>query len=1350
MGFKLAYREGRTFFFCAYFVLLQVVGAQQLEFEHYSDHNGLSHNSVRHISQDSEGFLWLGTFSGINRFDGYQFKSYTSANTGSEGIGNDDITALEIDEESHHIWIGTRNGLTLFETDVHRFTTFLPDPDNPLSIPDNEIRSVYVDKFKNVWVGTKDKGLFRYFAENQSFESINIAGFAYVKEIVQDSNGNIWVGSYGTGSIAKIQLDSNGSIAEIKTFTLSVPHSTVTNPYVNFIYQDTKSAIYVGTRAGLYKFDPITDSFVNLHIEDETLRESLGPYFLSIAQAPNGEFWVGTLGGLLVCERLEDIPAGNFQWYHADSSNELSLVDNLVSALYFDTSGVLWIGTEDGLDKYDPFKNQFKLDKRISSHINNQIPRIRGFAKTFDNKVITATRHNGLFISEKDGFAPLYYTDYDIASIYSTDGKTFYCGLWNGKLLVFDYVTQHSKIVDIGFQEAPIFTFTKENERTLIVGSFGEGAKFINTETLTAENTDSVLQGFQIYSIALDHRGNVWYATETGVVRQHLDSGTYREYHHDPKNKMGLPHENIRDVIFDSNGKLWASTRLGLSFYDPDKDEFIGVHTPKELKGKWITDMTMDANGALWLNMNNNSVAKFKTESGKVNVYQVNSGNRLDSFSSSGFFNFDDSPIYIGGKHGVIYFSPYNINENKWSPRPVISEFKVQNKTLIPGMGVNGQKPLQQDINIAKTVSLNYNNRNFSLQFSTPAYANERLNTFSYMLEGFDDDWISAQSDSRTVQYTNLYPGDYKFKVKASNSDGYWSDEVTYDITIKPPFWLSLQGLFLFLAFSALVFFVIRREIKGRLQLKQELLLEKLKRERDEKLNNEKLRFFTNISHELRTPLTLILGPAKQMMQDSEETGNLYQQKKSSLIHQNANRLLTLVNQILDFRKAQTGDLKLKVSKTDILLHTQNTFLSFNELAKEKKINYGLIAENKVLKGWIDRDKYDKILYNLLSNALKFTPRYGTVDLFIGLKDADENCLVVEVSDDGIGIPKESQQKIFSRFYQASNSKANNTGSGIGLSLVKALCKLHKGKISVKSGSGEGSTFTLEIPIDRYSYLEGEVFELEQKTELIESPQVKAAKKIIQSTHLKEKILIAEDNNELRNYLMDYLSDYYKVYEADNGQKALQLCRKIKPVLCVSDVMMPVMDGLNFCHALKHDEATSHIPVILLTALSENEDKIKGYDVGADGYLVKPFDPSLLKIRIENIIKSRLELKTKFSGEIESEATTLTHSPIDKEFMIQLTNLIERDLGKINLTTTFLCRELGMSSSKLYRKTKELTDLAPNEFIRTVRLKKSAQLLKTKKYNVSEVTDLIGFNDPLYFSRCFKKQFGFPPSTLLK
>ncbi|MEP3383114.1 MAG: two-component regulator propeller domain-containing protein, partial [Flavobacteriaceae bacterium] len=420
--------------------------AQNIKFEHYNDNSGLSHNSVRHIVQDNNGFLWLGTFSGLNRFDGYEFKSYLSSFSNENSLNDDDITALEFDSNSNSLWIGTRNGLTKLDIETHSFETFLPEKNNPNSIEDHEIRSVLVDRMKSVWVGTKTQGLFRFYPGSKKFKKIPLEGFEYIKEIFEDKEGNIWIGSYEKRSIAKLSFDNNGKIDQTITYSLSIPFSNEKNPYINFIYEDHKSDIFVGTRSGLYKLDKENDVFENLYIDNSYVRDQVGPYFVSIARSPEGRYWLGTLGGLLVCDQLEDIAKGKFEWHYTILSDDTSLVDNLISSLYFDTSDVLWIGTEDGLDKYDPYENQFKLNKGISEHIDNQVPGIRGFSKTFDEKLIIATRHNGLFLFDDDLITPLYNKTSDIASIYSVDGKIFYCGLWNGEVLVYHYVTKETHL----------------------------------------------------------------------------------------------------------------------------------------------------------------------------------------------------------------------------------------------------------------------------------------------------------------------------------------------------------------------------------------------------------------------------------------------------------------------------------------------------------------------------------------------------------------------------------------------------------------------------------------------------------------------------------------------------------------------------------------------------------------------------------------------------------------------------------------------------------------------------------------------------------------------------------------
>ncbi len=1330
------------------FLVLGHLFAEDIKLEHYNRENGLSHNSVRHILQDKQGMLWLGTFNGLNSFDGQRFSSFLSDARYPNRIQNDDITAFVFDQDADAMWIGTRGGLTKLNMRSFQFTTFVHDPNNPESIPDSEIRAVYVDKLKRIWIGTKSSGLVIFNQSTKMFTKIPLPGFTYVKTIFEDINGHIWVGSFDTGGVARLIIDEKGDIVGRHMYDLPVGRSTIVNPYLYFIFQDDKADLFVGTREGLFKWNKHDDLFELIPIGDSKFKESIGPYFVCIARAPDGRYWLGTIGGIIVCNRLEDIAKGEFKWYFSNRYEKTSLVDNSVTALYFDHSGLLWIGTDNGLDKYDPYWNQFKTVNSFSMVVDGRTPRISDYERTFDNKLLVGTHNSGLFLREMNRFKPIENQFIDIAGLFSIDGKIFFCGLSSGKLLVYNYVYGSSKLLDVGFRSVPIMAFCKLQNGNLLVGSHGNGAVELNPRTLAVDHSlQKIFPNASINQVEQTADGLIWFATENGVIKINATTGQSKIYTARDGHVEGLSNNSAKTICIDNTGKIWVSTHMGLNYYSPSIDDFVQVKSPRELKENWITDVIKDPKGYLWMNFNNGQVGRFDPSQNRLLTYDVGSGNRLDIFSNKGFFLFNDSVIYLTGKEEIIYFPINDLHDNMRADKPFISEVKIQNRTIWPGDTINGQMVLEENINFSNKLVLNYVNRNFALTFSSPSYANVKLNKYEYMLEGFDDDWIAVDNASTNIQYTNLYPNDYVFKVRYANSSGYWSDVSSYDICINPPFWLTYKAFLLAFALLILVIVLIYWQLKRSWNLKHELLLEKIHREREEKLNSEKLRLFTNISHELKTPISLILGPAKQLMESDLSEDR--QQNLIRLILQNSNRLYNLVNQLLDFRKAQFGELTLKVTKTDILLYTRNIFQSFEGLADEKKINFHLICDSDELIGWIDNDKYDKILCNLLSNAIRFTTRLGNIDLFLGVSTGETGfrTLTVEVSDDGMGIPIESQELVFTRFYQVD--KESLTGSGIGLSLVKSLVAVHKATIGLQSQIGKGSVFTISIPIDKEFYTENEIFDFDISHSQVLNALTDNNSETNSPIEEKGHVLVIEDNNELRDYLADYLSDLYTVHKAENGEQGLQICRSIKPTICIADVMMPIMDGFEFCRTLKNDERISHIPVLLLTALSDNENQIKGYKSGADGYLAKPFDPELLKTRINNIITVREALKKKFSADVDSNVDVLTHSPVDEIFLNNLTAIIDRHIADPNLSGNLFCSELGLSASTLYRRLKELTDLSPNEFIRTIRLKKAVQILKAKNHNVSEVADMVGFNDPFYFSRCFKKQFGFPPSAML-
>ncbi|WP_147678043.1 hybrid sensor histidine kinase/response regulator transcription factor [Algibacter pacificus] len=1339
------------YFFVLLFCLKSV--AQELHFEHYNETHGLSHNSVRSIVQDEKGFLWLGTFGGVNRFDGYDFKAFTAKEETSNHLNNNDILQIISDDKSN-LWIATDNGLTKYNIPTSSFKTFHANPQDKHALVDDRVRSIYIDESQRIWVGTLNNGLCYLDAIANKFHRVDLGKIDNIRGITQTHDGRIWVTSF-TNGVYSFFIDDFGKVADLQNYTLFPNSITEKNSNAYFVFEDKAYNIFVGTREGLFKLDKINNKFKLIKAN------TLSNYFRCFTKGPNGSYWFGTSNGIIQCASIEDFIKGKFKQHTTDLNNPNSLVNNYIISLYFDYSGVLWIGTENGLESLNPFDNQFKA-LGLNFTGNNQIPIISSFAKTYNNNLLIGTHAKGLFLNKNDSFEKVLDSYTHVSSIYTKDNMVFYIGLWDGGVVEYDYRNKQEKKLNVGFVNSPVFAFYKISNHEILVGSQGEGLVKFNLKTGAKQFVKNNNPKFKdINKIVYSEAQNLfWVATEEGVFSYNMQANTIEQYVCSD-HKKGLSNNKVKDLFFDKEGRLWAGTREGLNYYDPSTNNFVHQTVPKELADDWITDITTDSLGVMWLNLNYNKISKYNPKNNDYKTFYVNNGVRSNLFNKRGFLHFNNRKIYIGGNKEIILFDPLNIKENKNAPIPVISEFKVSNNNINPGEKYGEVVVINTDINFSKQAQLSYNNRNFTVKFSIPSYVNQRQNTFYYKLEGLDKQWNKTGSGSRAIQYANLPPGNYNLKLKATNNNGYESEVSSYSIKVLPPFWLTPLFFIFILILIIIAVYFLNNQLKNRRLLKEELLFERVKRERDEKLNNEKLRFFTNISHELRTPLTLILGPAKQLINNQKDG---YTLSRANLVYQNANRLLRLVNQILDFRRAETGELNLKVAKTDVSEHVKSICNSFTELALEKSISLNLNIENEAsLICWVDIDKFSKILYNLLSNAIKFTDSNGNIDLFLGLKDNDSKKLILEVSDNGIGIPEESLEKIFDRFYQARNSRESTTGTGIGLSLVKALVDIHKGEIKVKSLPGKGSVFTVELPVSKKAYNHEELFKAVE-TKKIEQPvnehttikqqkiteSYQIGEKPLPKLHIKQKILVIEDNTELRDYVVQYLSTYYKVLEAKNGQEGLEICNKEKPVLCVVDVMMPVMDGFEFVEALKSDDDISHIAVILLTALAENENRIKGYAIGVDGYLTKPFDPALLKTRIDNIIKLHFDLKQRFSGEVEGDILTLAHSQLDIDLVSKIKEIIENNMSSSKLSPNFIAEEVGMSTSKLYRKIKQLTDLTPYEFIRTIQLKKSAQLLKTKRYNVSEVSDMIGFNDPFYFSKVFKKQFGYSPSKLLK
>nr|WP_319512263.1 hybrid sensor histidine kinase/response regulator transcription factor [uncultured Draconibacterium sp.] len=672
---------------------------------------------------------------------------------------------------------------------------------------------------------------------------------------------------------------------------------------------------------------------------------------------------------------------------------------------------------------------------------------------------------------------------------------------------------------------------------------------------------------------------------------------------------------------------------------------------------------------------------------------------------------------------------------------------------------MNNQKILDKGIGFSDVLVLDNQNKDFSLAFTSSSYLNTKANQFRYILHGYDKDW--RISNQRSANYTNLSSGKYTFEVYAANNDGVWSAEsAKLQIKIKPKPLLSFGAFFVYTLLLIVLGYFSRRIILARIHLRRELLIEKVKRDKEEKFNKERLRFYTNISHELRTPLTLIMGPTKELI--SGDKPNSTNSKLHQLILNNSQRLLSLVNQLLDYRKSLHQGMKLKVTQTNLVEVIESNIAAFAYMADEKHIKVDFKSSEGKLKGWYDLEKLDIILFNILSNAFKYTPEYGFVSLELNILEANKNLQIqhveIKISNTGKGIPKHLQEKVFERFYQVEENKSEtniNTGTGIGLALVKNMVELHHGIINAKSEPGKSTTFSVFLPINKEDYQEEEIFDFSRDAdrrtkELIKPVDARNEDSVYEKKDAeRKKILIVEDNLELRDYLAGFLSMEYKIYTASDGQEGLERCKEKNPDLVISDVMMDNMDGLQFCKALKSDSEISHIPVILMTALASVENKLEGYKTGADDYITKPFEPELLRIRVKAILENRSKIKADFGQNEKVSSKELTISKIDEQFMNKVIDLINENLDNANFDIDSFSKSLNVSSSQLYRKIKGIAGVSPNEFIRTYRLREAAKMINETTLTMSEIAYKVGFNDSRYFSKCFKKQFGVVPTKYL-
>lgn len=1340
----------------------------KLKFSHINSFQGLSNSTVESIYQDSRGFMWFGTRDGLNRYDGYQITVFKNSPADASSISDDYIRCL-YEDSRHNLWIGTSNGLNRFDQFKNTFTRYKHAANDLASISGNTINCIYTDHKGNLWTGTADGCLNLYQPESNSFKHFYSTAGNAVNYIYEDSKNTLWVGMEQGLKIFDRNKNAFGASVHLQGYdTISLP--------VNTIQEDKQHNLWLGIEnGGLMVLDFKTKTVKRYQHRKDGDGSLANDQVKCLLVDRKGNIWAGGINGGL---NLFNPQNGLFSNYQNESENSGSLSQRTVSSIFEDNQSNLWVGTHRaGVNLYTPKANKFKLLQNEPDNNSLSYNDVRTFCEDELNNIWIGTDGGGINVYDplKNTFKYYRYNPNNsqslaadaVLNIYKANEKKVWISTWGGGLNCLDKTTENFRhfinnpVDKTSISSNYVQQAFKDSEGNFWVATYYGGLNLMDEQTLQfkrfteAPDKKTKLQGNNIVSLSEDGHKNLWIGTDDGGLNCY-NLLTKRITHYF-NNQEKLP--DLRIIFIDHLGQFWLG-QSGLYLFNAGKNKF-EIYTNKAGLGTDVVKgIQEDDAGNLWIS-GSNGLIKFNPKSLDVTKYNTADGLQGQEFEAGSSLKAKNGNLYFGGVNGFNVFNPAAIKANPYIPPVYITGFQIFDKIIKPN---TADSPLSDDISLTKTTKLSYKQSSITLYFAALNYTATENNKYQYRLDGFDPNWHFT--NERKATYTNLAPGDYTFIVKAANNDGLWNTKGTsLAITITPPFWATWW-------FRTIVVLVLFISIYRSLRFKKNLDLRRLEESRREEMHQLQLQFFTNISHEFRTPLSLILGPLETLLQKGQSASSQYYE----VMYRNANRLLLLINELMDFRKVETGTLRLKVMQGNLPAFIAELVTEFKEAAIQKNITLNFVDGDDLPGTWFDRQVIEKIVLNLLNNALKYTPTKGavTVELLHNLKNFNsefENELVlknsfratkyayIRISDNGIGISKESIQHLFERYYRITES---HLGSGIGLAFVKSLAVLHKGDIYVYSQRYKGTDIIIGLPIAEGDYQENEKWAetTQQGGTRLESIQIDLPANANNlsypsneaSTNGKRqyRILVVEDNEEIRAFIKSSLSELYTITEATDGNSGIAKAREEFPDLIISDVMMPELNGVDFCRAIKEDINTSHIPFIMLTAKTNLQAEIEGIDSGADLYLPKPISISLLTLSIRNIFEQRQKLKERYLKDHHIEARELVHSSKDKEFMDRLLSYIDKELSNPDLDIDQLCSAIGMSRTKLYHKIKEISGQAPNEFIRSIRLKKAVEILTHEDVLLTEVIYRVGIQTQSYFTKAFKKEYGKTPTQFIQ
>ena len=1331
-----------------------------INFHELDIHGVLFNKKVNTLFEDSFGYLWIGSNSGLYKYDGHNITEYQYEVFNPHSLPNNSINSI-LEDDFHNLWIGSESYLIHFNRKENKFKGFLK---NKTSIIKNKTKT------GDIWVKLENFGLLKV-QTNEDSNKINLASefsneisneiFKINKSIttvIEDSFGRNWIGTnngvYLLNSLGKFTpTNFKENIVEMKHFgNNQIIATTLTSIYIlGYNKSDMELEILESYPTILSNFN--ANGVIN-----------------TIAVNPkNNNIWIGTTNGLIKGNRNNN----KFDFsYYSKNSNNVNLLNNHITSTIFDTYGNLWIGSFKGVNKYLGRTSLFEYSELSSSNnltnsINNQnsenlLVGLNDGLYSFNKKTKTSFK-----IKTNLESANVITKNYEKNELFIADNFSVYStknyNPTNFKLDLFKIKTYGTIIKDL----IPI------NKNEVWVALWGQGIDIINTKSSLSAFKNLLIKKLKnnhTSKLLLTKKNILWIGTRgEGLYKVDLIKETFKHYL--PTLENGLTSNAILSLYEDKNENIWIGTRGGgLNMYENELNSFKNFKDTKTSNPKIVSAIEEDMNGNIWMSTRD-GVSMLDINTQRFMSFGVEDGINENQFMfNSSTTDTQKNILYFGCADGFYSVFPQKLTPQTIVPTTVITSFS----TLGQEFDNNSENTLNaiNEINIYtdKTIILPYDQNNIFVNFSSLDLTAPNKNEYAYKLEGLNNYWVYTSAFNRNANYNDLAPGTYTFMVKSSNSDGVWNEEpskVTFKI--EPPIWKSKWAALAYVLIAILLLYISVILIRRWYLLKQDLLKETISREKDNEHNRMKMTFFTDISHELKTPLSLILGTIEKVVKEKQFTLSPI---TSQRIYNNTLRMHRLINQIMDIRKFEEGKFQLHISKNDIVEDVNTIKNAFNDFAKIYHINYNFISNEKEIIGWYDVDILEKIIFNLLSNAFKYTKEKGeiTVELSLikgGNALTDKNNLngkqiKCSVKDNGIGISTKDINYIFDRYYQATKSQRNQIpGTGIGMELVHKLIERHHGTIMVESEENVFTEFTFYLPISKNRYHKNERIDVGMplKRNFIKNSEFQVIEEVsseFEDNQLKNQlpnkptILIVEDSDDLRQMVKSELSTDFNIIEASNGQEGYEMALKEKPELIISDISMPIQDGISMLKQIKKNPEFNNIPIFMLTAKNSTETKIECLSLGANDYIEKPFSLDFLKWKVKNSFTTRNDLKEKYSKLITTAPVDVEIDSNDEKFIKKLIKIIEENMSDNTLNVEFLAAEIGMSRANLYRKVQTILNDTPVNFIKTIKLKRAAQLLKQNKIYISEIAYMTGFNNQKYFSKCFNKEFGISPSEYVK